>query len=373
MTKPYWRQFDLVSLVLTLVITGAGLAMIYSAYEATRPVAAESLLDNTVVHQTVTAVVGLIAYVVLAVLDYRWLVSMYRWIYALVLGLLLTTVVIGQTHFGAQSWFTLFGFSVQPSELGKVLMILVMAQILDSSRHDMERPWPFFLSLALVAIPVVLIYLQPDFGTAVILAATWALMAFAAGTRWRHLLLVGGAGALAAPLVWLRMEPYMRNRILDFIFPGSDPSGRSYNITQALISIGSGGWWGKGYLQGTQSQLQFLRVRHTDYIFSVLAEEFGFIGSLLLLALFAWLILRIMRIASRSSDPSGRLIAYGVASMVFIQAFINLGMNVQILPVTGLTLPLVSYGGSSLVTIFMALGLVQSVAMHSANAESSLF
>jgi len=372
MTKPRWRNFDLLSLILTLAIVGIGLAMIYSAYEATRPGTVESLLDNTVIHQTITASLGLVAYFVLAVLDYRWLVSLYRWIYALVLALLLATVVIGQTLFGAQSWFTIFGFSVQPSELSKVLMIIVMARVLDGSQRNLEKPWPFLLSLALIGVPVVLIYLQPDFGTAVVLAATWVLVAFVAGTRWRHMLLLGGASALGAPLIWSKMKPYMRERVLDFLFPGNDPSGSSYNITQALISIGSGGWWGKGYLQGTQSQLRFLRVRHTDFIFSVLAEEFGFIGSLLLVLLFAWLILRIVRVAVRAPDISGRLIASGVAAMMFIQTLINLGMNVQILPVTGLTLPLVSYGGSSLASILMALGLVQSVAMRSTPAESSL-
>jgi len=164
----------------------------------------------------------------------------------------------------------------------------------------------------------------------------------------------------------------MRDRVLMLILPGYDPTGSSYNIRQALISIGSGGWWGKGWGQGTQSQLHFLRVRHTDFIFSVIAEEFGFVGSVLVLALFAFLILRLVRTAALARDTSGRLIASGVAVMLLIQTFINLGMNANILPVTGLTLPLVSYGGSSLVSTLFALGLVQSVLMRHKDPEPDL-
>ena len=210
--------------------------------------------------------------------------------------------------------------------------------------------------------------------------ATWLGMVFLSGVRWRHLMLAGGATAVVVPVVWFQLKGYMRARVLGFFYPEkaavvellSDYDMDAYNINQALISIGSGGWWGKGFLHGTQSRLYFLRVRHTDFIFSVLAEEFGFIGSVLLMGLFVFVIMRLMRIAARAPDPAGRLIAGGTAAMLFVQAFINLGMNANLLPVTGLPLPLISYGGSSLMATLMALGLVQSVAMRQREPQVGL-
>ncbi len=371
-SRASWRGFDLVSLMVIVCLIAIGAMMIYSAYEVSRPSEDDtSILDNYVVRQVLFGLVGLVVYFVVASIDYHLFLKYYRWIYVVVIGLLVFTLVIGQARFGSQSWVEILTFTVQPSELAKVLMVIVLARLLDGSEHDLDSIVPFLLSAILVAAPLVLIYLQPDFGTMLILLITWVGMVFLAGVRWRHILLLGLAGVAAVPVVWFRAPDYMRRRIVDFIFPGHDPSGSSYNTLQALISIGSGGWWGKGYLLGTQSQLHFLRVRHTDFIFSVLAEEFGFVGSLILLGLYAVLLLRQIRIAGQASDMAGRLIVGGVATLVFAQAFINTGMNAGLLPVTGLTLPLVSYGGSSLTTTMLALGLAQSVAMHSGRGEGS--
>jgi len=365
-SRASWRGFDLVSLIVTICLMAIGVLMVYSAYEVSRPSEYDtSILDNYVVRQALFGVVGLAVYMVVASIDYHVFLRLYRWIYVFVIGLLIFTLIIGQTRFGSQSWVEVLTFTVQPAELAKVLMIIVLARVLDGTEHGMGSIVPLLLSLILVAAPLVLIYLQPDFGMMMMLLLTWVGMVFLAGVRWSHILLLGVAGAAAVPVVWVRAPDYMRRRIVDFVFPGHDPSGSSYNTTQALISIGSGGWWGKGYLQGTQSQLHFLRVRHTDFVFSVLAEEFGFVGSLILLALYVTLLLRQMRIAWRARDMAGRLIVGGAATMVFVQTFVNIGMNAGMLPVTGLTLPLVSYGGSSLTTILFALGLTQSVATHS--------
>lgn len=366
-----WRRLDWVALLVTVILVCVGFMMIYSAYEATRAERPESFLDNTVYRQMLFALLGLIVYAVCAALDYHVLLALHKWIYAGVIGMLLFTMVTGQARFGAQSWLSLERFGVQPSELCKVLMIVVLARRLDASEHNLERIWPFLLSGALVIVPVALIYVQPDFGIAAVLFFTWAGMVVLSGVRWRHLLLMGGAALASIPLLWANMKDYQRLRVIEFLNPGSDPTGSSYNITQALIGIGSGGWWGKGWLRGSQSQLHFLRVRHTDFIFSVLAEEFGFIGAVLLLMLFAVLILRILRVASSAPDPAGRLLAIGVAAMLFVQTFINVGMNAQLVPVTGLTLPLISYGGSSLTTTLMALGIVQSVAVRVRRVEPS--
>jgi rod shape determining protein RodA len=373
MQRAVWRHFDLPQLIVTILLIVLSGMMIYSSYEASLPQEGTTLFQNTVFRQAVFALAGLVLYLVVTAIDYHLLITLSRWIYLFILILLGVTMLLGRTIFGAQSWVQIWenqGF--QPSEFAKILMIIVIAQIMEQYEGAMESSLPFFISALMVAPPVVLIYLQPDFGIAVLLFLTWVGMVFLAGVRWRHILLLVTVGIIAAPLVWFRMEDYMRDRILMLILPGYDPTGSSYNIQQALISIGSGGWWGKGWGQGTQSQLHFLRVRHTDFIFSVIAEEFGFVGSVLVLALFAFLILRLVRAAALARDTSGRMIVSGIAVMLLIQTLINVGMNANILPVTGLTLPLISYGGSSLVSTLFGLGLAQSVLVRHKDPEPDL-
>jgi rod shape determining protein RodA len=367
-----WRRFDWLAFLVTVLLLVTGGLMIYSSYERSMPTANDLVWENAVVRQAAFAGIGLVLYVALTVLDYDLWLRLYRWVYASILALLGATQILGYTRFGAQSWFQFERFDVQSSELCKVLMILVLAQVLGRSQRKLESPLPFFQALGLMLPPVVLIYLQPDFGTAVIVVATCAGIIYLSGVRWRHMLLVMILLAAAAPLIWFSLEDYMRGRVLSFILPGADSSGDSYNINQALISIGSGGWWGRGLFQGTQTQLYFLRVRHTDFIFSVLAEELGFVGATTLVILFGLLITCLVRTALRARDPGGRLIAGGVATMIMVQALINMGMNANLLPVTGLPLPLVSYGGSSLVTTLLALGLAQSVAVRRPQPDSRL-
>jgi rod shape determining protein RodA len=216
-----------------------------------------------------------------------------------------------------------------------------------------------------VLAPVVLIFLEPDLGTAIAYVVIWFGMLAAAGARPIYLGAFALGGLLAAPFGWFMLRDYMRQRILTFFAivadPESDIFGEGYNILQARISIGSGGLTGRGFYQGTQNQLEFLRIKHSDFIFSVLAEELGFIGSMVLFSLFILLLFRIVRAAERARDPFGRLVAFGVGCMLFFQAVVNLGANLTVLPVTGIPLPLVSYGGSALLTNFVALGLIQSI------------
>lgn len=369
MRSSIWRRFDPLLLLIPCALVFIGGVMIYSAYGASLA-GEEPLMDNAVFRQALFALIGLGTYMVAAMVDYHFWARMWRGVYLFALVILSITLAIGEVSFGAQSWIAFQAFDVQTSELGKVLMILVLAQCLGREPAEMESLRPLLLSLALILPPALLIYLQPDFGTALILITTWMGMVFLAGVRWRHLFLLLAIGAVLAPVIWHQLEDYMRARILLFFFPDQDPSGASYNVTQALIGIGSGGLWGKGFRQGTQSQLYFLRVRHTDFIFSVLAEELGFVGAMLLILLFALLILRLVRVAMLAQDHYGRLLAAGVAVMILIQTVVNLGMNANLLPVTGLPLPLVSYGGSSLVTMLLALGVSQSVAMRRQWADS---
>jgi len=213
-----------------------------------------------------------------------------------------------------------------------------------------------------------LIYLQPHLGTVIVLAVVWLAMVLMAGMRLLHLSIMGLAGLLATPLIWFSLKDYMRDRLLLFINPAQDPSAR-YNIDQALISIGSGGWLGKGYASGSQSQLHFLRVRHTDFIFSVIGEEMGLVGALVLFTLIGVILWRIIRAASLARDGFGRLIACGIAAMIFFQSVVNIGMNLGLLPVMGIPLPFISSGGSSLITLLIAEGLVQSVVMRHRKIE----
>jgi rod shape determining protein RodA len=348
--------------------------MIYSAYQYSVPTEElEAWTDNLVLRQLFFGGVGMVLYLILAAIDYRVFVAQARWVFVVTVVVLVGTLIFANPIFGTAAWLDVGGFGIQPSELSKILMIIVVARLLGESGRRLETMVPLLLSgLAFVAIAA-LVYLQVDLGMVLLLAITWVGMVFVSGVRWRHLIGLGSLGMAAVPVVWFRLEDYMRGRVFDFMNPGADPSGSSYNIIQALISIGSGGWWGKGFLQGSQSQLRFLRVRHTDFVFSVLCEEFGFAGALVMIVLFAALLFRLIHIAERAPDGAGRLIVTGVAVVLFAQVFINMGMNANLLPVTGLPLPMVSYGGSSLITTMIALGLVQSVAMRQTTSDNPLF
>ena len=287
-------------------------------------------------------------------------------LYMLALTMLSLLFVIGQVSGGAQSW--LGAGTVQPSELAKVLIIIVLAKFLADREDRLDRFSTVVTSLGIVAVPMVLIYLQPDLGTALVLAAVWAVMIWMAGMRFRHLLVLVAAGLVALPLVWFSLEDYMRRRLVLFFDPTSDPDSY-FNVHQALVSIGSGGWIGKGLTHGTQSQLHFLRVRHTDFIFAITAEELGFLGAVVMLGLIFFLLWRILRVAELARDTFGRLIAAGVAGLILFQSAINIGMNLGLMPVTGLPLPFVSYGGSSFLTLMLSIGLVESVAMRHKKLE----
>jgi rod shape determining protein RodA len=284
----------------------------------------------------------------------------------LTLALLGIIFVIGQVAGGSQRW--LGAGTVQPSELAKILVILVLAKFFSDREERLEQFSTVLVSLAVIALPMFLIYLQPDLGTALTVLVIWAVMAWMAKVRLRHLLVLIAAGIVVLPLVWISLQDYMRERLMLFINPASDPDSY-FNVHQALVSIGSGGWTGKGLTHGTQSQLHFLRVRHTDFIFAVTAEELGFLGAVVMIGLLFFILWRILRIAERSEDTSGRLIASGVAALILFQSLINIGMNVGLTPVTGIPLPFVSYGGSSFITLMLGIGLVESVAMRQKKLE----
>jgi rod shape determining protein RodA len=356
-THAHWRQFDYLLLITVTLLIILGVVMIRSA-----TLGVESLADR-VSRQVIYGLAGFVAVFVLAALDYHLLASTYLWIYGLILLLLFSVGIVGQIGGGAQSWLNLGVIPVQPSELAKVLLILVLAQQLSVNYEKIGNLRTILSSLLFWLIPTFLVFIQPDLGIAVLMIIVWFAMVWAAGLRWQHLTMFIVVGLVMLPFVWSQMLDYQRARITTFLDPGANRD-LSYTIDQALISIGSGGLLGKGYAQGTQSQLRFLRVRHTDFIFSVIAEELGFVGAVLVLVLLLIVVLRILRAAQLASDPLGSLICYGMATIIFVQTVVSVGMNLSLLPVTGLTLPFVSSGGSSLVTLLMGIGLVESVLLR---------
>jgi rod shape determining protein RodA len=355
MDRKVWRNFDFMLLAATVLLIAFGVAMIYSATLDTPD------LQDLPRRQAIWALVGLGLMLLVAAIDYRFLENLQKFLYVLIIASLLLVLFVGEATHGAQRWIS--GSSFQPSELAKVLVIVTLAQFLAQREKEIGRFRYILFSIIYVAVPMGLIYLQPHLGTVIVLAVIWLIMVLMAGMRLLHLGVLGFVGVLTAPLIWFRLEDYMQDRLLLFLNPAGDPAAR-YNIDQALISIGSGGWLGKGYASGSQSQLHFLRVRHTDFIFSVIGEEMGFVGALVLFALIGVVLWRVLKAASLARDSFGRLIACGVAALIFFQSLVNIGMNLGLLPVIGIPLPFISAGGSSLVTLLIAEGLVQSIVMR---------
>ncbi len=366
MSTKIWRHFDFPILLLTLILIAYGLAMIYSAtYQPGRSIWSSDL----VIKQGIYAIMGLALFVFVLTFDYRILGNLWRLSYIFTIVLLLAVFILGRITHGAQRWIDLGFFPLQPSELAKLLVMVTLAKYMADHEDEMSQLRHVAISLVIVAIPAVLTFLQPDLGTAAILIVVWLGMAVMIGLRLVHWALLGLGAVVAAPALWFGMHGYMRSRIDVFLNPQSDPLGAGYNVIQALTAVGSGGWLGRGFTSGTQSQLHFLRVQYADFIFSVLAEELGFLGAAVLFFLLAVLLLRLLKAASVSTEAFGRLMATGIVTWVAFQTFVNVGMNIQLLPVTGVPLPFISYGGSSLIMILVAIGIVESIIMRHRKIE----
>jgi len=364
MNTANWRQFDVLLLGASLALVGLGLALLYSGslglYGGDEP-----LLSGPVVRQIGYALIGLVLMAALARFDYRGWSAYALPLYLLAMLALIVVLIFGDTVFGSRRWISFFGVQMQPSEPAKLITIVLLARIFtaDGGRYLSGRT--FLRTLALAALPAALVFVEPDLGTSVVFIAVWVGMVFVAGARTRHLLLLVGVGAVLLPFVLIvALQGYQRERLAVYLDPSRDPLGTGFNINQASISIGSGGWTGKGLTEGTQTQGGFLRTQTTDYVFSVLGEELGFAGAMLLFGLFMIVLLRGLRIASRARDPFGRLVASGIVVMVLTQVFINVGVNTRLFPVTGIPLPFISQGGSSLITTLMAVGLLESIALR---------
>ncbi|MEW5733707.1 MAG: rod shape-determining protein RodA [Thermodesulfobacteriota bacterium] len=355
------QNFDWPLLIVVYLIALAGLFTIYSAVEP----GARGAGQIFSVKQVIWFGVGTLAMIAAFSFPYQWL-DRYVWlVYAACLALLAWVLVFGKVVSGSRRWIAMGPFTLQPSELAKLAVIVVMAHILSRtldekglSFKDLLRPLVFLVP------PFTLVVLEPDLGTSMLLLLIAAVMAFYVGVRRRTLLVLAVIALAAGPAVWMGLKGYQKERILTFINPDRDPLRAGYHIIQSKIAIGSGMVTGKGFLEGSQKALSFLPEQHTDFIFPVLAEEWGLAGSSVLLAAFLLLMLLCLNVAYKSKDPFGSLLAVGVSAMIFWQVFINMGMVMGLFPVVGVPLPLMSYGGSSVLTTMIGIGLLQNISMR---------
>ena len=356
----FWRHFDFWLLGAVIIALVFGVTMIRSA------VAGNLTLAGLVSRQIIFGGVGFGVIILAAAIDYRFWSGAITPMYVIIVLSLLLLFVVGGTRFGATRWLETGLVSIQPTELAKMVVILALANFFDRNIES-HRNWGWLLKSLGIALGIAgLIFIQPNLSNVIVVMVLWAAMAWVAGLDLKQvgilLLVVVVLGAIAYSFF---LQPYQRDRITTFIFPPTNTSyGATYNVLQALAALGSGGWVGEGYGHGTQTQLRFMKVRHNDFIFSVIGEELGFIGALFVLILLAFIIYRCLRAARLARDPFGSMIAYGVAILIFFQAVVNIAVNLNLIPVTGIPLPFISYGGSGLISLMLGIGLVESVVIR---------
>jgi rod shape determining protein RodA len=355
-------QVDPYLLIATVLLIAYGLVMTYSVTAESRTFTGDPM--QFVIRGALWAAIGVTAMVVVAAFDYAWLGTFAPLLYVFTLGLLVVVLAIGTESLGAQRSVNFGGLSFQFSEVCKVLMIVVLAKYF-ADRHDkIGSPLTIAGGLVILAPAVGLVYKQPDLGTSLVFVAIFFGLAFMAGARlWQLVSLVAVAGA-SFPLIWSLLKPYQQGRLTAFLNPYADPQGAGWNIIQSLIAVGSGQATGKGLTAGTQSPLGYLPIAESDFVFAGLAEDLGFVGAGILFLLYIALLVAALRIAFRARDPFGMLLGGGVVAMLLFQILVNVGMAISLMPVTGIPLPFISHGGSSLVSICFALGVLQSVSMR---------
>ena len=345
-------HWPLVALVVTLGLVGYG--VLYSAGGGSHSPWAWK--------HGVRLLVGVAAMIVVALLDIRLL---FRWAYVgygIIAGLLVAVDVMGQIRKGAERWLDLGVVQLQPSEMMKIALVLAMARYFHSAYlSEVKKPVFLVPPILMILVPVGLVLLQPDLGTAVMLGAAGTAILFLAGVRLWKFALVGAAAGVALPIAWSRLHDYQKQRVYTFLDPENDPLGTGYHIIQSKIALGSGGFWGKGYLQGTQAQLSFLPEKHTDFAFTALAEESGFVGAVLVLVLFLAILMLSIRIALSCQSHFGRILAMGICCNTSLYVLINVAMVTGLIPVVGIPLPLVSFGGTAMLTVLLGFGLLLNV------------
>jgi rod shape determining protein RodA len=352
-----FRDCDWVLLGLALAIAAVGIVELYST-------TAETALAGQFRRQIYWVLLGILLALAVGRIDYHLTLEHTPWLYGLMVLGLGALLAFGRTIAGTKRWVAIGNLTFQVSEMAKFVIILTVAAYF-ASRQGKYLTWRDFVKLgALVGLPAVLVALEPDLGTAVTFFPIAAAGFFLAGVRGRHLVGLALLGALMMPIGWHLLKPYQRERLISYVHPARDVQGASYQATQAKIAIGSGGFWGKGIRNGTQSRLGFVPVSHADFIFAAFAEEQGFVGTALVLLLYLALLLRLLDGAQTAGDRAGAFLLVGFAAVIFFQVAVNIGMMIGFFPVTGIPLPLMSHGGSSAVFTFLGLGLALSVNMR---------
>jgi len=344
----FFANFDWAVLIVALTILGLGLVTI------------ASIAPENFHQQLLSAFLGVTLFFAFSQLDYQIFLKTGPLFFAGCLFFLVTPLVFGTITRGSLRWIQIGQMTLQPSELVKPFLILIFAGFFNWQKKFSPRR--LVLGAVYLILPVILIFFQPDLGSSLVVIGSWLGVALAAGIAWRWFLAGGLIILLCLPLGWRLLQPYQHDRIISFLHPAQDPLGTNYNLIQAKIAVGSGRFLGRGWGRGTQSHLQFLPERFTDFIFASFSEEFGFLGTTILLCLFTFLFWRLLVIAQKARDNFGFLISLGMFSLIFGQFLVNIGINLGLLPVTGITLPLVSYGGSSLLAIMICLGVLENIA-----------
>lgn len=358
----FWHNLDWIIFGVMGLLMSIGLIIIY----ATSLKASGVGSNADVWHQGIFALVGLIGLVAIARMDYRAWTKITPWLYIATVLILVAVLILGKPILGATRWIDVGFFQFQPSEFAKLALIVILAKFFARNYASFEHPKYLLLSLAYLLIPMALVLKQPDLGTALVFFAIWLAMALTSRVRKLHLLALGGLGLALLPTIIGFLKPFQRARLTNFINPTADPLHTGYNAVQSTITVGSGQLFGRGLAAGSQTQLGFLPslAQHTDFIFAVLAEKLGFVGTIMVIGLFLTLLLRSLKIAYASSDRFGMFMAIGVVAMLVFHLFINIGMNMGIAPVTGIPLPFVSYGGTSLISAMLAIGMLESIAIR---------
>ena len=354
MARMPWMLFFLM-----FVVVSIGCAVLYSASGGD--------FNPWAARQFTRFAVGIPVMLLIAMIDIRFWFKISYVLYVFGIGLLIAVMFFGvEGGLGAQRWLNIGGFKFQPSELMKVFLVLALARYYHVLHmNNVKKWWSLIVPLMMIGVAVILILKQPNLGTAAIVALLGAILLFLAGVSWKLFFVGIVAVVIMVPVAWnFVMHDYQKQRVITFLDPESDPLGAGYNIIQSKIAIGSGGFWGKGFVNGTQSQLAFVPERQTDFIFSIYAEEFGFVGGVFLIALYALILIYALMISIRCENTYARIMSMGMASILFIHVFVNMGMVMGLLPVVGVPLPLLSYGGSSMLATQIAFGFIFNASAH---------
>ena len=359
-----WKSYDFILGAAVFLLLLMSITTLYG-------MAAGAVAGSFFLKQLIYVVLGLGIVVVLTLSDYRHLQKYSTPIYFITLAVLVWTLVFGENIRGTSGWLSFGFFQLQPVEVAKISLTIFLASFISQKKTDLPVWTRVFASAVMGGIMILLVLKQPDLGSSLVLFAIWGAIIFASGLKRHHMATLFALGLAIVVIAWFLLAPYQKDRIYNFFAPERDPLGTGYNVIQALVAVGSGGVTGKGLGTGSQSQLNFLPEKHTDFIYAVISEELGLVGALTVILLYALLLYRIYRIGERAQDNFGYLLALGIFMMFLVQITINLGMNMGLLPVTGLTAPFLSYGGSSLLSFFLALGLLGSISRQRGRTEIS--